>query len=488
MRLPFASAMHRSILHRAVTSLFSHEGRLLASSICRPISTSSLPIGGDRPTLFKRRTGSEAVDLLQYRPTEIINRLPTFTDKDWSEYLGIVAHYRIARGRLLPFTSEQMKHVEEIKKRLLEWLGEKKDKIESTDYFNLLRSLDVFSEFGRLTKRRTKTLGLQQSLPSSVHENIFHWFMKNYEKLDRHAFFQILNRKVVHATLNDILSLESQEDVLKVLEHGTKLAEDDAEIVNILHLLYTIELYSGSYSDPRFSKSSQRLLATLANKALPVDGFDLFHSLQFVSSQKTTGSALSQRAVFRRHADNRPAWNWLRNSIELVFANDDYEDMRPIAAVAAVRAYKWKAIDYSPDDVNKYLTLAAKPYLTDPAIFFKPSRNDAFNAKRTALSYLVLAIRSAAISDLPDLGKLSVRLDDAYWSKFFDVVEKEAPKLERTALLNDLKRLKIYKPLSKQELRFLSDPLGQGRDDRLKSLLKQKYPQTPSSDDKEQSQ
>lgn len=153
--------------------------------------------------------------------------------------------------------------------------------------------------------------------------------------------------------LYDMIGTESKEDVLKVFSYGVELAAKDAEIVNILHLLHTIELYSRFYSDSRFSENVQRLLTTLSTKDLPVDGLDLMHSLQFVSSQKNVTGYLSTRAVFHHHAKNTASWNWLRNSIDLVFTNDDYEDVRPMAAVAAIRAYKWKAIEYSPNDVNK---------------------------------------------------------------------------------------------------------------------------------------
>lgn len=158
----------------------------------------------------------------------------------------------------------------------------------------------------------------------------------------------------MHVKVYNVVGLEKQEDVLKVLQHGVELAEKDTEIVNILHLLYTAELYSEVYSDAgSFAKISEKLLSILSGKKLPTDGFDLMHSLQFVSSQRKVAPFLSQRAVFHRHAKNASAWNWLRNSIELVFTNDEYEDVRPVAAVAAVRAYKWKAIPYTADDVER---------------------------------------------------------------------------------------------------------------------------------------
>lgn len=92
------------------------------------------------------------------------------------------------------------------------------------------------------------------------------------------------------------------------------------------------------------------------------------------------------------------------------------------------------------------------------------------------LSYLINAIRSAANSDLPRSGKLTVRLDDAYWKRFFEMVEVEAPKLGiRVAMLHSLRCLKIGK-LSPKERQFVAFPFNSERD-QLWLNLKKEYMQ-----------
>lgn len=183
--------MHRCAVHRTVTSLLSHHYRLASSDTLQPANKWSLPTNSERPSLFRRQANAEAVDLRQYGPAEVAGRLATFTPADWSRYLSLVGHYRMGGGRLLPFGLEQLKLFDKVKKSLFEWLSGNMESVQPVDYFNLLRSLDAFNEFDRLTKRRAKTLGLQQALPSNAHDIIFQWLMKNYDKLDRHSFFQV---------------------------------------------------------------------------------------------------------------------------------------------------------------------------------------------------------------------------------------------------------------------------------------------------------
>jgi hypothetical protein len=105
----------------------------------------------------------------------------------------------------------------------------------------------------------------------------------------------------------------------------------------------------------------------------------------------------------------------------------------------------------------RYLKMAAEPILSNPAIFFDVKTEFEYGYER--LAYLITAVRSAAVSDLPKLGKLSVRIDDVFWKKFFAMVEEEAPKMgHRIGKVKSITSLIDFKPLTDDEKRFVSLP------------------------------
>lgn len=157
-----------------------------------------------------------------------------------------------------------------------------------------------------------------------------------------------------------LLERDTVDDCLKIIEHGVKLAKlKDCEVNNILHLLYTIELYRRSFNndddDAKFRRFAEELIEILKKKEMTANSKDLLETMIFLSEEKSSADLpLTNRAVFKRYSKgNEAAWKWLRNAIHLIFREDDFAYLRQMAAVAAVRAYKWKAIDFTPDDIDK---------------------------------------------------------------------------------------------------------------------------------------
>lgn len=155
-----------------------------------------------------------------------------------------------------------------------------------------------------------------------------------------------------------LLDKDPVDDCLKVIDYGVKLAqEEDCEINSILHLLYTVQLYSQTFKNQaKLSTFAQELVEILKKKEMPSNSKDLLETMIFLSENKSSVDLpLTNRAVFRRHANgNYAAWKWLRNAIQLIFKSDEYASLRQMAAVAAVRAYKWKAVNFTPDDIDRY--------------------------------------------------------------------------------------------------------------------------------------
>jgi hypothetical protein len=63
-----------------------------------------------------------------------------------------------------------------------------------------------------------------------------------------------------------------------------------------------------------------------------------------------------ERAFKHNTGGNYAAWKWLRNAIELAFEDNGLEHLRQLAAAAAVRAYVYKAVDFTPEEVNRYIS------------------------------------------------------------------------------------------------------------------------------------
>uniref|UniRef100_A0A914VDY3 Uncharacterized protein n=1 Tax=Plectus sambesii TaxID=2011161 RepID=A0A914VDY3_9BILA len=424
-----------------------------------------------------RQVRGSAIELFQYYLKEIMQRLPTLTNAEWSEYLSIVAAYPL-NFQLLP--PDQKKSVQTVRDSACDFLADNLDNLKPFDYFNVIRFLQKMVKWN-IIRTRYHDKSRLTILPLSVHSNIFSWFMRNYSTLEPQLFFEILMRKTAYATLYNVARLEKQEDIYEILAYGMQVAKKEREVNNILDLLYIVELYRDIFSlttdSSDFDFFSRRLLEMLKTLETPANRHDLRESLGFLGDSSIKIGAISTRAVFHRYASSDPAaWKWLRRSIELVFEDGEFDDLRQAAAVAAVRAYKWKAIDFSPDDVSSYLSIAAEPFLTNPAIFFEPSKSAISVPRSLMLSYLITAIRSAANSDLPTLGKLTVRLDGAYWKKFFEMVEHEAPKLGvRVAMLHSLRCLKVAS-LSPMERKFVAFPFNRERD-QLWLDLKRQYMQ-----------
>lgn len=75
--------------------------------------------------------------------------------------------------------------------------------------------------------------------------------------------------------------------------------------------------------------------------------------------------AITTQEVFQRYACGgrdgatgpapKAAWRWLRNSIELVFDSEQYDHLKQLAAYAAAEAYKYNAVDFSTDELARYV-------------------------------------------------------------------------------------------------------------------------------------
>uniref|UniRef100_A0A914WM98 ATPase expression protein 2, mitochondrial n=1 Tax=Plectus sambesii TaxID=2011161 RepID=A0A914WM98_9BILA len=416
--------------------------------------------------------------LRQFSPTEVLRRSPTFTDVEWGEYIHLCAGNMKKSSSHILMDINRMKDVIEIRNRACDWLTKNVDSVKPRQYFNFLRYLQAVT-----VKRRNNRS--QTDLPQFIdpYASVSQWFMKHYSTLKSLAFFEILNEKTRFLVHHKLLEREAIDDCLKVIDHGIKLAQkEETEINNILHLLYTVELYRQLFKDEaKLSLFAERLVDILKKKDMPVNSKDLLETMTFLSEIKQPmDSLLTNRAVFRQHAKGDGGeWRWLRNAINLVFDEEEYASLRQMAAVAAVRAYKWKAADFTPDDMERFLQMAAEPIFANPsaAYFDSPMKEEVSLSSANRLKALIVAVRSASHSDLPQLGKLPVQVDDAFWDRFFDAVENNSSESEKRVgeLMTLARVIEPHMPKPTEKTVFIAPLFNKERKERLRKIVNQGF-------------
>uniref|UniRef100_A0A914XCC2 Uncharacterized protein n=1 Tax=Plectus sambesii TaxID=2011161 RepID=A0A914XCC2_9BILA len=277
----------------------------------------------------------------------------------------------------------------------------------------------------------------------------------------------LFNVEQVHDRL-----LLAKDNLARVLFYGRMLAEKEGEVNDILRLLHCVDSYSKLNVTTRshlpntlLSNSSHKLFRMLSRRDKPRNRGDLDRSIRYLADTnlarpEKTPNFVSQRSLLQHGAQKGKCWRFLRYSIESVFEHDELNYLRQAAALVAVRAYKWKAIDFHPDDVERYLNIATAPYLSNPTLIFE--RRDSL-PHHYAFIKLVLAVLSAATSDLPSRNKLSVRLDDAYWDNFMTLLNEKHHQHASFSkisvyLLTNLGT--ISKLLTSADQQFISFPFG----------------------------
>uniref|UniRef100_A0A914WUN8 Uncharacterized protein n=1 Tax=Plectus sambesii TaxID=2011161 RepID=A0A914WUN8_9BILA len=357
---------------------------------------------------------------------DLQKRAPNFTVDDWHEFLCAISAMGIYGGRLF-FAKNELSAMTEIIGHLAKCCERFAEPI---DYFNFIRLLLRFEDsFNRF----------RNDLPAEVKENVSKWFLKNFHRLEPSAFFEIFLIRTQWLNKKRLLKMESDEDIMKLLEHGQHLAAENNGIVIALEMLQIINYYSNTMQRDKLDPLISEIFDIMASRKLPSSQSDLCTALKLVvgeqrkviRSKNTT--ATSTRHIFRRFAENSPkaAWKWLRNSIEVVFDSDELDHLRQLAAFAAVDAFKCKAVDFSVEELSRYLSVAAQPFLNNPAYLLEGTTAKMPTVSRTtALRLLLEALYNGLANEprLRDQLPLWVRFDDAYWDRFFDMLQKEASK------------------------------------------------------------
>uniref|UniRef100_A0A914VQI3 ATPase expression protein 2, mitochondrial n=1 Tax=Plectus sambesii TaxID=2011161 RepID=A0A914VQI3_9BILA len=330
--------------------------------------------------------------------------------------------------------------------RMVEAMAKCLDRFEPIDYFNFIRFLE------------SRSFSYEDASSSNIQGPLCKWFIKYYSQLEPSAFFEILMAKACWLEQNRQLGTESEADVLKFLEHGTNLATQSAEISAALRMIHVIELYSieTEGNEKQYSALINSLLQSLAGKVLPSSQSDLFATLSFITGLherpiKFRGiRPLRTSHVFQRYStgDSRddvdrastvasPAagWQWLRNSIELPFGSDDLSHLRQLAAFAAVEAYRSGTVDFSADDIERFLYKASEPFLMNPAVLFEPIPSDIPTMTRIdTLKILLMSLYAALDCDPDQLGvrlrASSIRFDYFYWERFDNMLRTQIPNLK----------------------------------------------------------
>uniref|UniRef100_A0A914UVX5 Uncharacterized protein n=1 Tax=Plectus sambesii TaxID=2011161 RepID=A0A914UVX5_9BILA len=374
-----------------------------------------LPIGDYPPfiALYMRRRDHQK--RMNFDVVKFLKRLPSLTHQEWRDGLSILGHPG-KRRRLFP--KYKLREMNRARDGATSWLLSNSSLIEPYDYFNYLFFIGHFYRIYR------------SPLPSSTKKSIVKWFVERYETMEANTFFTIFKHLTVFNMEQGMNSLLfTPVELAEILSHGLKLAVN-AEINDLLTFLHCIDCYmkfrqSNSLDLSDFPKNlpsfGQQLLKILADREKPRDRGDLERSLRFLADSNVSGleaipNMVPQRSILRRFGnEHRPTiWKWLQYSIESVFEHKDLEHLRQVAALVAVRAYKWKSINFQPDDVDRYLQSAALPYLANPALVYE-RRKEGILAHNYAFAYLIFAVLSAINSDLPKLNKMSVRFNHAYW-------------------------------------------------------------------------
>uniref|UniRef100_A0A914WMP4 Uncharacterized protein n=1 Tax=Plectus sambesii TaxID=2011161 RepID=A0A914WMP4_9BILA len=428
-----------------------------------------LPPGQKKPFYILRdHLRNTGMDMKSFSIIDAKRRLPTFTNDDWRRHLFALAH----AGQYFPRNQEAV--MAQIKDGAISWIEQNNDSIQPIDYYNFLSFLRVYQRIYRILE------------PNNARRKMLRWFLDRYQSLQSDEFFPIFWRITFLLVQSAQEDEQTKQDIAKMIAHAVELA-GNADIYLNLRLLQLLHQYSISKQlEPQtIANFEEQIFALLRTKELPANQRDLFCTLRFVAdiekSYNESQSIITKASVFRAYARRRGvSWDWLRNSIELVFSGDDsYYHIRQPAALAAVRAYKWKAIPLLPEDVNRYIELAAEPYLTNPAILFEPQSIKGQSAPEhyVNFAYLLVAIKSAALTDLRDRGVLTVRLDGTFWDRFFATMKTEVAKLNgrRTELLRPIwircSHHASPKQLSSRQREYLTPPHNRERYNMMKDLI-----------------
>uniref|UniRef100_A0A914UNF1 Uncharacterized protein n=1 Tax=Plectus sambesii TaxID=2011161 RepID=A0A914UNF1_9BILA len=406
-----------------------------------------------------------------YQLIDMKHRLPILDEEEWRIYLSTLG--KMYLPDYMHFGYDQTENLQALIERIAPFCG----RLAPIDFYNYLRFVDAFDIHQELADH----LIWCSELPL----NISKWFLDRYESIECGAFFQILKLKTRFLRRNSLLfHSENEEEASEYLRHGFNLLEQpQSDICDCLDMLFLLQVYGRTSVGGNSNSLIAPTLDRLAAKDLPNSLDDVYNSLQIICDEKLRKKrALSTPEFeFYRHArKNKAAWQWLRNSIELVFEEDDLERLRPLAAAAAVRAFIFKAVDFSPEQVNRYLSIAADPYLENPAIVFETQKSEEqLPNRRIALSHLIYAVFAAVVnSDLRN--SLTVRLNDAYWRRFFDIFWREAAKMtgpEGAVLYREVRcalyppnALKVRRPLRN----YFEAPVNARRDEQL-DIMKKKF-------------
>uniref|UniRef100_A0A914XIS6 ATPase expression protein 2, mitochondrial n=1 Tax=Plectus sambesii TaxID=2011161 RepID=A0A914XIS6_9BILA len=370
---------------------------------------------------------------------DLQKRAVNFTVDDWREFLVAFAAKGVHGGRVY-FSSNRLEDMSDIVSRIANFC----EHFEPIDYYNFLRLLLTFE----------LSFNDWKKLPETVGENVCAWFMKKYEQLEPSAYFELLLMKTHWLEENRLLAIEPADDVLKFVERGVTLATQSSGISASLRMLHTIECYAKVIDRSLLTPSVDRLLDALTRNGWPGSQNDLCSSLKFIAGlqhrlikRDKRKRTVTTQDVFQRYACGsrdgavhpapKAAWQWLRNSIEMVFDSDQYDHLKQLAAYAAVDAFKYKAVDFSTDELARFLIAAAEPFTKNPAVVMERLRTDVASVPRTVALKLVLAAICRGLLECKDsrlrnlLQASSIRFDDQYWDRFFDILKEEAPKIAR---------------------------------------------------------
>uniref|UniRef100_A0A914WRR2 Uncharacterized protein n=1 Tax=Plectus sambesii TaxID=2011161 RepID=A0A914WRR2_9BILA len=349
-----------------------------------------------------------------------------------------------------------------------DWLDRNIDKTTAVDFHNFLRFLGHYY------------IAFKEPLSPSLRTLLTKWFMGQYESLAPDAFFEIFQSLT-------FLSITAQsqepffrlEDICTFVKRAVELA-DDADVVDILRLLSSLDHYSALYNSEvckDFDSATSRLIEVLRTRSAPNDLFDLGRSIMWLAKSEwaTIEYANSNNPPLHHPVGVNfdPAWKWLRSAVELAFDDADLCHRRGPAALAAVRAFQSKAVDFSATEINRLLQTAAAPFLADPSLPFK---HQFYTSPHAAFIRLLVAIRTAANTD--GLAEhLTVRFDDAFWRSFIEAHEAN----RRSNMGSNATAHKLIKDLScvtskltPCEAAFLSAH-SKNLDSNQRALIAQKY-------------
>uniref|UniRef100_A0A914VRJ2 Uncharacterized protein n=1 Tax=Plectus sambesii TaxID=2011161 RepID=A0A914VRJ2_9BILA len=409
---------------------------------------------GKKPFIWlKTQSQADGVNMNSFDILDFNRRLPTFTDQDWSRYLSGLG----AVGEYFPTGQETV--MTKARDLASAWMLANVKSLSPIDYYNYLGFLE----------RYFKHYNMPMDNASQVDYWISKWFSERFDTLEPNTFLEIFMRIAhLHSSRKLRRTIITPTNLRPIVVHATTELVKDADVYEILGLLYIIHYFDSLVKHSRrttYTIAKQRLMTALAERDSCVDDHDIQRSLLFaVDSHSPSRAAPGYKEVQKRHiflggAHFDPAWRWIRSAVESAFAHERLIDLRQVAAFAAVRAYRWKNVAFTPNQVSGYLLEAAKPYIENPAIVFESRDFSAQLPHHIGFRALLAAVRCAANSNLPEMGKMPIRLDDHFWDRFFEMLTVEVPKLgdERAYMFPKLmKQFNVVKELTPRERSYIS--------------------------------